>query len=252
MRYSQTTDSGMVAEQEGGTGAFACPLRPIDRRKRLSHLPAHKAFLIIISMAGVAFGQALDPAKLLKPPTDSWPTYNGDYSGRRYSTLAQINSSNIHTLSLVWVTRFASGAVSLPIKATPLLVNGILYFSVPNKRLGRRCAYRAGSCGTISTRRTPAARSGIAGVGMYGNWLFFESPDSHLISLDAKTGRERWKVEIVDPKLDYTSTAAPIVVGNHILVGIGGDHLDNPGFLESRDPENRSIAMEVVDHAPQG
>ena len=43
------------------------------------------------------------------------------------------------------------------------------------------------------------------------------------------------------PKLDYTSTVAPVVVGNHILVGIGGDHLDNPGFLESRDPETGAL-----------
>lgn len=76
---------------------------------------------------------------------------------------------------------------------------------------------------------------------MYGDWLFFESPDSHLISLEAKTGKERWAVEIADPKLDYTSTVAPVIVGNHVLVGIGGDHLDNPGFLESRDPETGAL-----------
>ena len=39
--------------------------------------------------------QVLDPAKLLKPPTDAWPTYNGDYSGRRFSTLRQINQLNV-------------------------------------------------------------------------------------------------------------------------------------------------------------
>ena len=37
----------------------------------------------------------LDPALLTKPPTDAWPTYNGDYSGRRFSTLTQINQSNV-------------------------------------------------------------------------------------------------------------------------------------------------------------
>ena len=83
------------------------------------------------------------------------------------------------------------------------------------------------------------------------NWLFFETPDSHLVSLDATTGKVRWKVEIADPKLDYTSTVAPVVVGNHILVGIGGDHLDNPGFLESRDPETGRIAVEVQHDSAQ-
>ena len=76
---------------------------------------------------------------------------------------------------------------------------------------------------------------------MYGNWLFFETPDSNLVSLDASTGKERWKVQIADPKLDYTSTVAPVVVGNHVIAGIGGDHLDNPGFLQSRDPETGAL-----------
>src|ERR1700729_3790201 len=48
---------------------------------------------------------ALDPSALLPPPTDTWPTYNGDYSGRRYSTLDQINSSNINSLTLAWIYR---------------------------------------------------------------------------------------------------------------------------------------------------
>ena len=33
----------------------------------------------------------LDPAALMKPLADSWPTYSGDYTGRRYSALKQIN-----------------------------------------------------------------------------------------------------------------------------------------------------------------
>src|ERR1700744_892969 len=51
----------------------------------------------------------LDPAKLLKAPTDAWPTYNGDYSGRRFSTLQLINQLNVRTLSLAWIYRAAAG-----------------------------------------------------------------------------------------------------------------------------------------------
>ena len=58
------------------------------------------AFLII---SGALLAQGgLNPAKLGAPPTDTWPTYNGDYSGRRYSTLSKINQSNIKSLSLAW------------------------------------------------------------------------------------------------------------------------------------------------------
>src|SRR5207249_82884 len=78
--------------------------------------------------------QGLDPQALLKPPTDAWPTYNGDYSGRRYSTLTQINSQTIGSLAVNWMFRAGVGAqrgVGNPeIKSTPLLVNGILYFTI--------------------------------------------------------------------------------------------------------------------------
>jgi len=190
---------------------------------------------------GTSGAQGLDPAALLKQPVNMWPTYNGDYSGRRFSTLNQINDSNVKDLSLAWASRFTgSGPANAVIKSTPLLVNDVLYFTAPNNvwavdvRTGREIwhyQYPPNSGSTIGNR----------GVGMYENWLFFESPDSHLISLDAKTGKERWKVEIADPKLDYTSTVAPVIIKNHVLVGIGGDHLDNPGFIQARDPETGAL-----------
>jgi alcohol dehydrogenase (cytochrome c) len=55
------------------------------------------------------FAQGLDPAQLLKLPTDTWPTYNGDYSGRRFSTLSRINSSNVTSMTLAWEYRLDPG-----------------------------------------------------------------------------------------------------------------------------------------------
>jgi alcohol dehydrogenase (cytochrome c) len=49
--------------------------------------------LIAFALVGFSLAaQGLDPAQLLKLPTNNWPTYNGDYSGRRFSPLARINS----------------------------------------------------------------------------------------------------------------------------------------------------------------
>ncbi len=202
--------------------------------------------LLIPALIGTAlavhlFSEGLDPAALLKQPSTMWPTYNGDYSGRRYSPLTQITPSNVHGLSLAWSARFRSdNPANVQIKSTPLLVNDVLYFTAPNNvwavdvRSGKELWHYQYPPNTGST-------IGNRGVGIYENWIFFESPDSHLVSLNAATGKERWKVQIADPKLDYTSTAAPIVIGRHILVGIGGDHLDNPGFLESHDPETGTL-----------
>jgi alcohol dehydrogenase (cytochrome c) len=191
--------------------------------------------------AATLAGQSLDPARLLKPPTDSWPTYNGDYSGRRYSPLTQINAGNINTLTLAWAMRANTGAPGAPaIKSTPLEVNGVLYFAVPDHawavdaRSGRELwHFKWDTKGGIHI--------GNRGFGMYGNWLFFETPDCYLISLDARTGKMRWNHQIADVKQEYFCTPAPMVIRGHVLVGVGGDSLDLPGYLESRDPETGEV-----------
>src|SRR5262245_53034013 len=54
-------------------------------------------------------GDGLDPADILHPLAESWPVYSGDYSGKRYSLLTQINQSTVKNLGLAWVTRITAG-----------------------------------------------------------------------------------------------------------------------------------------------
>ena len=54
----------------------------------------------------------LDPAILLKPLADTWPTYSGDYTGRRFSSLTQINRNTVKNLTLSWVARLNGTAGS--------------------------------------------------------------------------------------------------------------------------------------------
>jgi acido-empty-quinoprotein group A len=189
--------------------------------------------------------QGLDPAKLMKLSTDTWPTYNGDYSGRRFSPLSKINASNVTSMTLAWEYRInmgpgAADGDNTSVKSTPLEVNGVLYFTVPDHawaidaRTGRQLwHYKWETHGGIHI--------GNRGFGMYGDWLYFETPDNYLICLNAKDGTERWHVEIADVKQEYFSTPAPIVVRNHVIVGVGGDSLDVPGYLEARDPETGQV-----------
>jgi len=126
------------------------------------------------------------------------------------------------------------------IKATPLMVNGVLYFSTPDNAWAID-AHSGREIWHYFWKTKGAIHIGNRGMGMYGNWLFFETPDNYVVSLDARTGKERWHTEIADVKLEYFSTPVPIVVGNHVLVGTGGDLLDVPAFLESHDPETGAI-----------
>src|SRR5690348_5348993 len=59
------------------------------------------AIALIALPAGLS-AQCVTKDMLLHPPADSWPTYNGDYTAKRYSTLDQINKSNVATLTLAW------------------------------------------------------------------------------------------------------------------------------------------------------
>ena len=92
----------------------------------------------------------------------------------------------------------------------------------------------AASSGTTSGRRKGGTHIGNRGLGMWGNYLFFETPDNYLVSLDARTGKERWHKVIAELRQQYFSTMAPIVVGNHVLVGTGND-------LDAPDSCSRSI-----------
>src|SRR4249919_180461 len=63
---------------------------------------------VVVLVAGQSRG-GLDPAELLKPLADSWPSYSGDYTGRRYSALTQVNQSNVTQLTLAFTARLAGG-----------------------------------------------------------------------------------------------------------------------------------------------
>ncbi len=203
-----------------------------------------RQFVALLVCSGALSAQELDPKKLLKPPTDTWPTYNGDYSGRRFSTLDQINSSNVSDLQLAWSHKVVTGDpgsfFGTQVKSTPLEVNGVLYFTVPDHawavdaRTGKEIWH-------FKWETKGGIHIGNRGVGIYENKLFFETPDDYLISLDKNTGKLRWSVEIADVKQQYFSTPAPLIVGNHVLVGVGGDSLDVPGYLEARDPEDGKL-----------
>jgi len=201
------------------------------------------ALTLIASLPSLAGdGPGLDPAKLSQPPTDSWPTYNGDYSGRRFSPLKKINDANVKSLSLAWVHGIDAGNDRFGgvIKATPLVVNGVMYFTIPDKvwavdaRTGHEIwNYTWTSKGGIHL--------GNRGVGIYGNWLYFETPDCNLVSLNLSDGKKRWSQQVCDLDQMYYASVAPIVIKNHVIVGVSGDDLDRPGYLESRDPETGEL-----------
>ncbi len=187
------------------------------------------------AVIGRGADEGLNPQLLTKPLGGEWPTFNGDYSGRRYSSLTQINRGNVNKLTLAWLMQ----PQGVGIKSTPLAVNGILYFTTPDNVWAADA--RTGRIVWHYFRESTGDHIGNRGVGMYHDWLYFETPDCHLISLNAKDGSVHWDVELADPKLGYFATMSPLVIRDHVIVGVSGDVTDIPGFLESVQPDTGKV-----------
>jgi alcohol dehydrogenase (cytochrome c) len=190
-------------------------------------------FLAFFAFASSLFAQGITPEMLLKPPADSWPAYHGDYSGRRHSSLTQINQTNVKNLGLAWA--FQTG-LNQTLKCSPLLVDGVLYISVPDN-VWAVDAHSGHQLWHYTYPTNKGFHIGSRGVSMYGDWLYFMTPDSHLICLDAKDGKVRWNIVVADSEKGYWTTMSPLIVGNHVIVGVSGDFDNLTGFLKSVDPE---------------
>src|ERR1017187_1951911 len=119
--------------------------------------------LLGVASPGAMLAQGVDAQMLLRPPADSWPGYHGDYSGRRHSSLTQITPQNVKNLALAWA--FQTEQLAL-IKSSPLLVNGILYFTVP-ENIWAVDARSGHQIWHYTLPRSPGEHIGHRGVAMY-------------------------------------------------------------------------------------
>ena len=216
--------------------------------KLLKGISIVMAGVLVTSVSLRAGAQDLEYQQIVHPPADSWPLYHGDYSGRRHSPLDQITPQNVASLSLAWV--FQTGQPA-QIKSSPLLVDGILYFTVPDNIWAVDA--RSGHVVWHYYRHSVKGdHIGQRGVAMYKGWLYFTTPDCHLISLNAKDGTVRWDKLIADVNKGYWTTMAPLVIRDHVIVGVSGDFDNLTGYLRSFDAVSGSTQWQWNTTPPAG
>ena len=221
-----------------------------------------KNFLFVvltIGMVGCASAPAQQDATtaaIIQPHSGDWPSFGRDYSSQRYSPAKQINRNNVKNLAPAW--HYKSG-VSASFQATPIVVDGVMYISLPydhvvaldaktGKQLWRYEHHPRKNwvlcCG-------PANRGVAVGYGK----VFIGTVDARLISLNSKTGKVEWDIYAVDIDIaregqDALNSAdpnskkkvtggtgvgiamAPVVYHGKVIVGITGVgyglHIDAP------------------------
>jgi alcohol dehydrogenase (cytochrome c) len=165
-----------------------------------------------------------------------WPSYDGETTGNRYTTLTQINKASVSRLAPKWMYTIPTSA---RLQVTPVVVDGIMYVTSANECY----ALDAGSGREIWRFQRPRtkglignAASGInRGVAVAGDRVFMGTDHAHLIALNRFTGELLWDAEMADWRENYNATAAPLVAGNLVISGTAGGEQGVRGFVAAFD-----------------
>ncbi len=165
-----------------------------------------------------------------------WTSYNGQLNGNRYSTLTQINKSNVGRLAPKWEFSLPNTA---PLQVTPVVADGIMYVTSANECY----ALDAGSGREIWHYQRPRTRNltgnaagGInRGVALAGDRVFMVTDHAHIIALNRFTGELLWETTMADWHVNYNATSAPLAVGGLVVSGSAGGEEGARGFVAAFD-----------------
>ncbi len=179
---------------------------------------------------------------LVRPAGENWPSYNGDYTGRRFSRLREINRANVAQMRAAWV--FHPGNAQR-LEATPVVIRGIMYVTSANDvfaldaSTGRTLWHyaRPVSSGLLDD----AAAHKNRGVAVWEHFVYSETDDAHLLCLDARSGNLLWDVQYADKVKHYGATSAPLIVKDEVIVGTSGGDSGVRGFLAAYDTKSGTL-----------
>ncbi|MBI5616570.1 MAG: PQQ-dependent dehydrogenase, methanol/ethanol family [Gammaproteobacteria bacterium] len=178
-----------------------------------------------------------------------------NYQATRYSGLDQINGANVGQLTVAW--EFSTGVLRGH-ESAPLVVGDTMYVVTPWPNL--LYALDLNDAGAIKWVYKPApARQAQGeaccdvvnrGAAYADGKIFFNTLDDYTIAVDAKSGREAWRTRLGDVTKGETMTMAPLVVGDHVLVGNSGGEMGVRGWLTALDTSNGHIAWRAYSTGP--
>jgi alcohol dehydrogenase (cytochrome c) len=218
----------------------------------------HRAQLLFVPilalgwlLSGAAQVCAADPEidNLLQSPVGKdWVTNGGNLTNQRYSTLKQIDTTNVKQLKGAWMTRLKGSGFGgkYSAEATPLVKDGIMYVVTGNDdvfalnaKTGETLWERlSGIDQKISTVCCGWLNRGLA---MSEGMLFLGQLDANVVALDIKTGNEVWKTPIEDWRNGYGVTSAPLYYDGIVYSGNTGGEFGVRSRLTALDAKTGKI-----------
>ncbi|MBL8174321.1 MAG: PQQ-binding-like beta-propeller repeat protein [Bryobacterales bacterium] len=165
----------------------------------------------------------------------NWLTDWGDFAGRHASALRQITVENVGRLRNVWTYQFGGNTV----ETMPLVVDGLMFVTGPlnnaaalDARTGRTLWKYTRQLPNVAAHCTMMTNRGFA---VLGDRLFLATLDTHLVSLDAKTGNVMWDIEVDDYRKGFSITHAPLAIDGKIIVGVTSGECALYGWVDAYD-----------------
>jgi alcohol dehydrogenase (cytochrome c) len=203
--------------------------------------------VFLLLAAGTIFAQQVPFERILNANKEpqNWLTYGGTLFNQRYSLLNQITPDNVKNLELQWVLQVRTMDGTTKFEATPLVVDGIMYTVKPPAPSYEVVALDAATgrifwtySYTPAEARTCCGRNN-KGLAIQGDRLYLATLDTHLIALDAKTGREIFNTKVESPATglpsDYSFTVTPLIVRDNVIVGPAGGEYGIRGYVAAFD-----------------
>ena len=189
------------------------------------------ALLTCCAAAQVPFNRILDADK----EPGNWLTYSRNLQGQRYSPLKEIDTQNVSGLKVKWAYQFPDRGNEV----SPIVVDGIVYITGANSAAA--LDGRTGRTLWTWRRALPSDYHSVGfghvnrGPAVLDDKLYVATLDGFLVALDLKSGGERWRARVLDYKLGYSMTMAPLAVEGKIIVGVSGGEAGIRGFLDAYD-----------------
>jgi len=191
-----------------------------------------------------------------QPDDGQWPMAPKNYASTRFSTLDQINTSNVKNLKLAW--SFSTG-VTHGHEAAPLIVNNTMYIVTPwpNYLYALDLTKPGAPMKWVYQPNPSPASQGVAccdvvnrGGAYYNGKIYYNTLDVQTVAVDANTGKEIWKTKLGDINMGESITMAPLVVKGKVLVGNSGGEFGVRGWLTALDAETGKIAWRAYSTGP--
>lgn len=197
------------------------------------------ALTLTLGWSTASQAQSLDDLKADARTPGDVLTYGMGYNNQRYSALKAINRGNAGKLQPVWAYSLNNPQGQ---ESQPLVYQGVMYITtskdtialdpITGKQLWKQDVdlpqdvFKYACCGIVNR-----------GAAIYDGKLFRTTLDANVVALDAKTGKQLWKVKAADYKDGHAMTGAPLVANGVVITGIAGGEYGTRGFIDGWDPE---------------